>query len=67
MRSPGHFAMFQTCTASLPTPMASPTATASFPVSTSANDTHASSSTIARVRTTWSGLRFQNGRPSSTS
>ena len=59
--------VFHAFTAFRPTPIASPTATASAPVSTSASDTSASNRTIPSVSTTWSGRRFQNGLPSSTS
>ena len=63
----GHLAMFQTVTAVSPTPITSPIARASGPVTTIAIATIASSRTIARVIAICGGRRVQNGRPSSTS
>ena len=57
--------MFHTSTAVEPRPIASPTACAAGPVSTSASATAAASSTSAtRVTSSISGRSFQIGRPS---
>ena len=66
-RITGHLAMFQTVTASEPTPITWPTCFAKPPVRVTPTATAASISSIAIVVPTRVGRVFQIGRPSSTS
>ena len=63
----GHLAICQTVTAVSPRPTALPIASATGPDTISATTTAAASSTSSSVTSSWSGLSFQNGRPSSRS
>ena len=59
--------MLKAVTAASPAPMTSPTRWAIGPDTTTAIVTSVVSSTMITVTKIWSGLSFQNFRPSSTS
>ena len=63
----GHFTMFHTVTGMEPSPIASPTAVASGPLTTRPSSTSATRTTAIRVTSSCTGRSFQTGRPSPTS
>jgi hypothetical protein len=63
----GHLPNCHAVTATSESPVALPTASARGPETTSAGAVIATSAMQTSVTSSWSGLSFQNGRPSSTS
>ena len=63
----GHLPHCHAVTATSLTPSAPPIAVASGPETISARAVSATSEMQMNVTSSWSGLSFQNGRPSSTS
>ena len=63
----GHLPHCHAVTATSERPSASPIALASGPETISASTVTATSTIVTNVTSSWSGLSFQNGRPSSTS
>jgi hypothetical protein len=63
----GHLAMLNAVTAASPAPMISPTRSATGPLTTIASRMIVVRIMMRTVTAIWSGLSFQNLRPSSTS